>query len=267
MGLALMGVLGLASVASASTATIIQPASVITYNEEVVVNDTIRVDSAYIGKQGTGGVTFFNGTILNNTTDVDTGAEMPVTFGDNVRIDGEIYRTEKGGDNPIKISDHVIPTMTNINDFGSSTNRWKDAYFSGNINVGGTVDSVDVSTIPSTYLPLSGGSITGNLSVDGTTTLGSGSSTISGLLFGTCSIDPPNIVAADIGSVSCSASGVVPSDKVLVTRTGATANSATGRLLLVAAIPGTDSISISLRNEHTSDTNGGPETWTWLAIK
>jgi len=43
-----------------------------------------------IGQQGSGGVTFFNGTIVNQTT--TDGADNPVTFGDNVRIDGAIQR-------------------------------------------------------------------------------------------------------------------------------------------------------------------------------
>ena len=64
----------------------IQPASDIIYNE------TVRFPSIYVGSQGIGGVTFFNGTIINNTTDVDTGAEIPVTFGDDVRIDGVLVR-------------------------------------------------------------------------------------------------------------------------------------------------------------------------------
>jgi len=125
--------LALVGIASASTVDTLQPASTITYNEEVVVNDTIRVDSAYIGKQDVGGVTFFNGTIVNSTT--TDGVDNPVTFGDDVRIDGEIYRTQKG-DDPLKISDTVIPTMDNTNDLGSSANQWKDGYFAGTLNIG-----------------------------------------------------------------------------------------------------------------------------------
>ncbi len=63
-----------------------------------------------IGQQGTGGVTFFNGTIVNETTTTDTGDDIPVTFGDNVRIDGEIWRGEESGpgdDMPVKINDDV----------------------------------------------------------------------------------------------------------------------------------------------------------------
>ncbi|MBU1119438.1 hypothetical protein KKH43_06165 [Patescibacteria group bacterium] len=88
-------------------------AGTITYNDELVVNNTGRFDSVYIGKQGTGGVTFFNGTIVNSTT--NDGVDNPVTFGDNVRIDGEIWRGEQSGpfagadakDMPVKVNDDL----------------------------------------------------------------------------------------------------------------------------------------------------------------
>ncbi|MBU1119485.1 hypothetical protein KKH43_06410, partial [Patescibacteria group bacterium] len=75
--------------------------------------NTGRFDSVYIGKQGTGGVTFFNGTIVNSTT--NDGVDNPVTFGDNVRIDGEIWRGEQSGpfagadakDMPVKVNDDL----------------------------------------------------------------------------------------------------------------------------------------------------------------
>lgn len=54
------------------------------------VTGTGIFDSIKIGKQGTGGVTFFNGSIINNTT--TDGVDNPVTFADNVRIDGRIQR-------------------------------------------------------------------------------------------------------------------------------------------------------------------------------
>jgi hypothetical protein len=67
----------------------------------------LEVDSIKIGKQGVGGVTFFNGSIINNTTGKNN-FNNPITFADNVRIDGEIYRTEPGpDDSPLKITDNV----------------------------------------------------------------------------------------------------------------------------------------------------------------
>ncbi len=116
-----LGVFVFSAVAAASDADVLQPASTITYNESLDVNGTIYANSAYIGEPGIGGVTFFNGTIVNNSDD-------PVTFGDDVRIDGEIWRSEKGGDNPLKISDHIIPTLTNINNFGDSLHRWNEVW-------------------------------------------------------------------------------------------------------------------------------------------
>lgn len=112
------------------------------------VDGTLMMDSIKIGRQGEGGVTFFNGSIVNQTT--NGGVGNPVTFGDDVRIDGEIWRTEKGGNNPIKISDHVVPTIGNTNDFGKIDRRWNSVNsvsgdFSGSIAVGGKVDGVNVS--------------------------------------------------------------------------------------------------------------------------
>ncbi|MFH1171941.1 MAG: hypothetical protein V1778_05410 [bacterium] len=73
------------------------------------LNGTILVDSIKVGAQGVGGVTFFNGTILNNTTDANNNG-IPVTFGDDVRIDGALWRgaTQGPGDtNYLKLNDDV----------------------------------------------------------------------------------------------------------------------------------------------------------------
>ncbi|MBU1167901.1 hypothetical protein KKC60_05880 [Patescibacteria group bacterium] len=59
------------------------------------VDGTMMMDSVKIGRQGEGGVTFFNGTIVNNTT--NDSVDNPVTFGDNVRIDGRIWRGATSG--------------------------------------------------------------------------------------------------------------------------------------------------------------------------
>src|SRR3989339_253646 len=71
------------------------------------LDGTLTVKSLKIGQQSIGGVTFFNGTVINNTTNA-AGTDNPVTFGDNVRIDGAIHRgtTAGTGDNqPVKIND------------------------------------------------------------------------------------------------------------------------------------------------------------------
>lgn len=71
------------------------------------LNGTLSVSSLKVGAQTVGGVTYFNGTIINTTTNA-AGADNPVTFGDNVRIDGAVYRgiLAGPGDNmPFKIND------------------------------------------------------------------------------------------------------------------------------------------------------------------
>ena len=63
----------------------------------------------YIGQQGSGGVTYFNGTIANLTTDAD-GNGIPVTVGDDMRVDGRIWRGEDAGtsdDMPVIINDNL----------------------------------------------------------------------------------------------------------------------------------------------------------------
>ena len=73
-----------------------------------VINDTLQVSSLRVGLQGIGGVTFFNGTIVNETT--TDGADNPVTFGDNVRIDGRVYSGATPGitdTHTFKINDNV----------------------------------------------------------------------------------------------------------------------------------------------------------------
>ncbi len=60
------------------------------------VQGTMMFDSIKVGRQGEGGVTFFNGTIINNTTG-EGDSDIPVTFGDNVRIDGRVWRGATSG--------------------------------------------------------------------------------------------------------------------------------------------------------------------------
>ena len=135
-----LGVFFVAGMASASDVETLQPASAITYNEDLTVNGTGRFDSVYIGKQDIGGVTFFNGTIVNSTTG-DGDSDNPVTFGDGVRIDGLIWGGPNKGnvtDQALKIADTLLPGLTNINDLGSSSLRWKTLYVE-NVNVNGNL--------------------------------------------------------------------------------------------------------------------------------
>jgi len=188
---------------TAATTDALQPADTITYNEDLIVNGTGRFDSIYIGKQSTGGVTFFNGTIVNNTTG-DNSSDNPVTFGDNVRIDGSIQRGAAGINDgkPVKIgddfrvdgviwggpnkgnvadgqslvyADSMRPAMDDINDFGSSSYRWKNGYYSGTLAAGILTVQGDATVggdVNATYDLIAGGhlQVTGNANIDGTIT-------------------------------------------------------------------------------------------------
>lgn len=107
--------------------TVVIFASVHLVGATEVINDTLQVQSLKVGQQGIGGVTFFNGTIVNETTGAEN-SDVPVTFGDNVRIDGRIYRGATAGtgdDMPFIIND--------------------DAQVVGNLNVG----SLNLTTLGS----------------------------------------------------------------------------------------------------------------------
>jgi len=124
-------VLAISDNASASDAEVLQPAQV-TYNEP------LYVPSVHIGGTGgEGGVTYFNGSIVNASE-----GDVPVTFADDVRVDGMMWRGPSKGtsDNmPLKIADTLMPALTNINDIGTETYRWRNAYLSGNLEVGGNI--------------------------------------------------------------------------------------------------------------------------------
>ena len=203
----IFGLFTVVCIASASSADDLQPASsasqpaaVITYDDELVVNNTGRFDSVYIGKQDVGGVTFFNGTIINTTT--DDGADNPVTFGDDVRIDGGIYRGPSKGtsdDMPLKIYDTMIPGLNNINDIGTSSLKWKDLYLAGTLTAtdlqgAGIVDSDNIAD----------GTITGD-DVKSDTTL-----TLGGVNWNT-----PRTDYLSIFGPACSGEGVTLSDGVV----------------------------------------------------
>ena len=131
------------------------------------------VQSIRVGSQGVGGVTFFNGTIVNQTV-TDTGDDIPVTFGDNVRIDGEIYRTEVGGDYPIKVSDTIMPATDNTYSLGTSDNQFKDAYLAGNLSTGGTLGVTGATTLSSTLAVTGATTLTGALTTTGLVTANGG---------------------------------------------------------------------------------------------
>lgn len=120
------------------------------------VEGTMKLKSVMIGEQGVGGVTYFNGSIVNNTT--ESSVDNPVTFGDNVRVDGRVWRgaTAGPGDTaPFIVNDDmevtgdlttgdIMPAANSTYSLGAPTNQFKDAFFNGTVWLSGTVlgDSV-----------------------------------------------------------------------------------------------------------------------------
>ncbi len=129
----LLAIFTLINLTSASTIDQLQPAAY-TINEDLTVNGTGIFNSIKIGKQNEGGVTFFNGSIVNATT--TDGIDNPIAFADNIRIDGILFRTEEGGNNPLKIGDTLKPNSDNSYDIGQTDSQWRNAYFTGTVSVG-----------------------------------------------------------------------------------------------------------------------------------
>lgn len=67
----------------------------------------LKVNSLTVGDQGAGGVTFFNGTLINATTDAN-GKGNPVTIGDDVRVDGVLFNGATG--KPVRVQDDLKVT-------------------------------------------------------------------------------------------------------------------------------------------------------------
>lgn len=137
-------------------------------NTSLHSSETAHFPDIHIGEQLVGGVTYFNGTIANITTDPASGTDMPITVGDDLRVDGRIWRginrhpddglpvivdddmilkggiwggDNKGtasGDAALKIYDTMIPGLDDTNNLGSSSRRWQELYVSDNI-LGGNI--------------------------------------------------------------------------------------------------------------------------------
>lgn len=87
-------------------ATVLIGGTVVTAASSFSGQGTVAFDSIRVGKQGEGGVTYFNGSIVNVTT--TNGADNPITFGDGVRIDGRIWRGAtpgRGDGQPLTVND------------------------------------------------------------------------------------------------------------------------------------------------------------------
>ncbi|GEM_PF-2783063 len=88
-----------------------------------------------VGTKTGGGVAFLNGTLINDA--VRDGENLPVTIGDDLRVDGTLFRIEAGGSNPLKIADTIMPDQDSAYEIGTSSQQFSNAYFSGTVYAGG----------------------------------------------------------------------------------------------------------------------------------
>lgn len=128
---------------------------------------THQFPSITIGKQGVGGVTFFNGTIVNSTVK-DDGSDNPVTFGDSIRIDGRIFRGAKQGPE----TDGVNPTLVDDNFETSGNARAKGmltvdgaSTLTGDTTIGGNTNISKNTTIEGNAIVRGNATISGTLTV------------------------------------------------------------------------------------------------------
>lgn len=87
----------------------------------------VSFDSITVGKAGVGGVTYFNGTMVNQTS--SGGVDNPITIGDGVRIDGSLWRGPGAGRNanihPLLIDDNLeVRGDIKWDDGSSLSNIW-----------------------------------------------------------------------------------------------------------------------------------------------
>ncbi len=112
-------------------------------NPNGAFNDlSVSGQSSLVGGVKISGVTFFNGTLVNSTTGRG-GSDTPVTVGDNIRIDGTIFRSETGGEKALRFGDSLLPETSNAYSLGSESKKFRDGFFSGKL----TVNEIEVENL------------------------------------------------------------------------------------------------------------------------
>lgn len=133
----------------------------------------------------------------------------------------------------------LLPGVSGGADIGQGTQRWRDGYFSGNVNVDNQTNTG--------ALVVGGGTIINNIR--------------SGFL----AVDPPAIAANGNGTFRIASSAIGASDRIFLTPPP---DLEAGLALIGAsAIDATDEIEITLRNTTASAINGAPKNWAYLLLK
>ncbi|MFH2105052.1 MAG: hypothetical protein ABII72_02330, partial [Parcubacteria group bacterium] len=194
--------------ASAAPADQIQPASSAEKPaQDVTYTETVIAPSIKIGAEGVGGVTFFNGSIVNSTT--SDGADNPVTLADNIRIDGRVWRgaiagPEVDGSTPFIINDNlqVLGTIQGSNLIGAGQLSTSNSGSTGQVlslnSSGALTWADDVTGGTSTGSSGDITAVTAGSGLTGGGTSGSVSLSVSGVT--SAMVTDGTIVAGDIAS-------------------------------------------------------------------
>lgn len=247
------------------------------------------------------GRALMNGTIVNTTT--KNGANNPVTIGDNLRIDGNIFRTEIGGTNSLKIADSLRPITDAVYSLGESTNRFLNLYLSGNLIGSGVVGSDAIADSAITTAKIADGTIvnadfaadaittakiadgtialadlaansvvgaaiaadavTGDKIVDASNVSGLRKADI-GVLSSIVFVNPPNIPAQSCAGATAVVTGTQPSDIVLANPIDTPLN---GLIAVTYDVVLADTINFLFCNVTAVALNDGPEGWRVLVIR
>ena len=143
----------------------------------------------------------------------------------------------------------------------------------GDLTVTGTGTIGGLATFTTGFISQASSTLT---TISGTTTMataikiGSGGTGINQVLFGTCSVDLPNIVATTTAVATCTATGVASSTKIFITGY----DLPTGVVFTGASTTAADTIQVAAFNMGHETTAGlgaainpTPTTWFWMGIQ
>lgn len=210
---------------------------------------TITMDGLLTGTLGA--------TLSGATINLNDSSNFAVNIGSGTST-GTVSIASGSGTQTVQLGDGStgVKTVT----LGSSNTTSTTAIQSGS---GG----VDINVNNNQPTDINTGTSTGAVNIGGgsnTATIGGGTA-ITGVRFGTCAFNPPNIAANSIGTANCTATGVTTSDKVFVTAPTGLENTL---VLQSATASAANTITIYLQNtQSTSAVNGASLTWSWLAIR
>ena len=192
------------------------------------------------------------GTLTVDTTSTLTGA---VTMGSTLAVSGAVNASST-----LATSGKItVPNGYGLDTAGAGTLNLGTSTATSVIIGSATAKVGIASTSP--YVALG---VTGTTTASAGMVIGALGSPVTQLLFGTCSVDPADSLAATTTqSATCTATGVVAGDKIFVT----SPSNLEFNLLFTGATAAAGSITITVFNNSTTTISATAKTWSWMAIR